>query len=81
MTRKTDLPKWVTPHNLRHSCAVHALQAGVNIQTIRKHLGHSALATTQIYTEISDELVKKDLEEHNPFSLGQEEKDKDNSDN
>ena len=81
LTRKTDLPKWVTPHTLRHSCAVHALQAGVNIQTIRKHLGHSALATTQIYTEISDELVKKDLEEHNPFSLGQGEKEKDNSDN
>lgn len=69
LAKKANLPNWVSPHTLRHTCAVHALQAGVNIQTIRKHLGHSEISTTQIYTEISDELVKRDLEEHNPFSL------------
>lgn len=74
LAKKAGLPGWISPHTLRHTCAVHALQSGVNIQTIRKHLGHSALSTTQIYTEISDDLVKKDIEEHNPFDLDEKEK-------
>lgn len=59
----------ITPHALRHTHAVHALQSGVNIVSIKKHLGHKNLKTTMVYTEISDDIVRKDFEEHQPFKL------------
>ncbi len=62
----------ITPHALRHTHAVHALQSGVNIVSIKKHLGHKNLKTTMVYTEISDEIVKKDFEDHDPFKLKKE---------
>ena len=66
-----DLPyvDKITPHSIRHTNAVHALQAGVNIVSIKKHLGHNNLKTTMVYTEISDEIVKKDYDDHDPFSM------------
>ncbi len=62
----------ITPHTLRHTHAVHSLQAGVNIISIKKHLGHENLKTTMVYTEISDEVVKRDYEVHKPFKLKRE---------
>ena len=51
---------------------MHALQSGVNIVSIKKHLGHKNLKTTMVYTEISDEIVRKDFEDHEPFKLKKE---------
>lgn len=59
----------ITPHTLRHTFAVHALDAGVNIVTINKQLGHKSLQTTLIYMEISNKMAKEDLEKHAPFKL------------
>jgi site-specific recombinase XerD len=59
----------ITPHSLRHTHAVHALQSGVNIISIKKHLGHENIKTTMVYTEIADDLVKKDFEKHTPFNI------------
>ncbi len=59
----------ITPHTLRHTFAVHALDSGVNIVTINKQLGHKSLQTTLIYMEISNKMAREDLEKHTPFKL------------
>ena len=51
--------KKVTPHILRHSFAVHLLDKGLNIKEVQQLLGHESLLTTEIYTELSDQDLKK----------------------
>ncbi len=53
--------KRISPHCLRHSCAVHLLRSGVDIDTIRAWLGHVSLNTTHIYAEVDLEMKAKAL--------------------
>ncbi len=56
---KAGITKHVTPHSFRHSYATHLLEAGTNIRYIQSLLGHSNLNTTQIYTSVANDQLKK----------------------
>lgn len=62
----TMVPPKVSPHNLRHSKAMHLLQAGVNLIYIRDFLGHVDIKTTEIYARTDTETKRKAIEKAYP---------------
>jgi site-specific recombinase XerD len=60
--------KRIHPHTLRHSCAMHLLESGIDINTIRAWLGHARLDTTNRYAQINLEMKRKVLEKHLPLA-------------
>jgi integrase/recombinase XerD len=56
------LSRRITPHMLRHTAATLLIETGVDIRIVQRLLGHSSIATTEIYTHVSDETLRTTLE-------------------
>jgi len=66
---KAGIKEKVTPHMLRHSIATHLLDNGMDIRRVQHFLGHTSIASTQIYTHIINDRQKEEIKKRHPDYL------------
>lgn len=64
---RAGIDKHISPHTFRHSFATHLLEGGASIRQVQEMLGHESILTTEIYTHLDSDHLRRTLEEHLPI--------------
>jgi len=66
LAKKAGITKNISPHTFRHSFATHLVEGGADLRAVQEMLGHESITTTEIYTHLDREYLRKTLEKFHP---------------
>jgi integrase/recombinase XerD len=66
LVKKAGITKVISPHTFRHSFATHLVEGGANLRAVQEMLGHESITTTEIYTHLDRNYLRKTLEQYLP---------------